>query len=168
MSLENSGSITPDVSISSIDGNGQSDVDQNETQCQEHDEPNGGNSLEKDEEEALNDKNIVIFNGPKSDGVVNYGFFDLEDEDELAPSEGSHNLQHEEFDEIGTGEGGVTVTTTTATTFSRRVDRSGTKIEIPDSLNEEDEEQEEREQERENKIQLLSLKRKLLLTTLNQ
>lgn len=167
MSLENSGSITPDVSISSIDGNGQSDVDQNETQCQEHDEPNGGNSLEEDEEEALNDKNIVIFNGPKSDGVVNYGFFDLEDEDELAPSEGSHNLQHEEFNEIGTGEGGVTVTTTTATTFSRRVDRSGTKIEIPDSLNEEDEEQEEREQERENKMKELSSERNEKQTTNN-
>ena len=167
LSLENSGSITPHVSISSIDGNGQSDVDQNETQCQEHDEPNGGNSLEEDEEEALNDKNIVIFNGPKSDGVVNYGFFDLEDEDELAPSEGSHNLQHEEFNEIGTGEGGVTVTTTTATTFSRRVDRSGTKIEIPDSLNEEDEEQEEREQERENKMKELSSERNEKQTTNN-
>ena len=167
LSLEKSGSITPHVSISSIDGNGQSDVDQNETQCQEHDEPNGGNSLEEDEEEALNDKNIVIFNGPKSDGLVNYGFFDLEDEDELAPSEGSHNLQHEEFNEIGTGEGGVTVTTTTATTFSRRVDRSGTKIEIPDSLNEEDEEQEEREQERESKMKELSSERNEKQTTNN-
>ncbi|XP_058943485.2 microtubule-associated protein futsch-like [Pocillopora verrucosa] len=167
LSLENSGSITPHVSISSIDGNGQSDVDQNETQCQEHDEPNGGNSLEEDEEEALNDKNIVIFNGPKSDGLVNYGFFDLEDEDELAPSEGSHNLQHEEFNEIGTGEGGLTVTTTTATTFSRRVDRSGTKIEIPYSLNEEDEEQEEREQERENKMKELSSERNEKQTTNN-
>lgn len=36
--------------------------------------------------------NIMIFNGFKSDGVVNYGFFDFEDEDELVFSEGFYNL----------------------------------------------------------------------------
>ncbi|XP_022783574.1 uncharacterized protein LOC111324308 [Stylophora pistillata] len=162
LSLEDSGSITYDVSISSINGNGQSGVYQKETQCQEHDTPD---SLEGDEEETLKDKNMMFFNGPKSEGVVNYGFFDLEEEDEIASSEGSQNLLNEKMVETENGEGGITIRTTSVTTILRHVDRSGTKIEIPESLNEEEEEEEEEEQAKETNVKELLFVRNEKQTT---
>lgn len=147
VAFEANASVRHEVNHMSMDANGESNLEQSGMQQQDQDMSDRGTSPEEEEEEATKDKKTVIVNGQESDGVVNYGFIDLEEEAELASHEGFSSIQHEDVDKSGDGEGGITVRTTLATTISKHVERPVAKIEVPDSLNEQDEQEQENDME---------------------
>ena len=148
VAFEANTSVRHEVNHMSMDANGESNLEQSGMQQQDQDMSDRGTSPEEEEEETTKDKKMVIVNGQESDGVVNYGFIDLEEEEaEWASHEGFSSIQHEDVDKSGDGEGGITVRTTLVTTISKHVERPVAKIEVPDSLNEQDEQEQENDME---------------------